>query len=124
MDPLDEYMASIDSDITRQEAPSSSDAATHTPATHPPASIHDAATTRFKNAASHHQAPSPVQLAIAAKVAASPFCDVMRKRRFGCLRFGADVDRDGNINQEGGENDDMESFCLRLLLEHSAEFLR
>lgn len=69
-----------------------------------------------------------VELAIAEKVSASPFCDVLRDRP-GHRTVGSGVvdstatDSSDQQNDNGAAGEVTEA-CLRLLVDHPAEFLR
>lgn len=128
IDPLDAYMDSIAGEITQQavEVPSPS------PPSPPP-------TSSFPQLAS----PSPAQRAIADKVSASPFCDILTsvqrgagdtswEHRTGSVAAsqpsraggsGGGGGGSGEANRPGGSGGAGEA-CLCLLLGHPAEFLR
>lgn len=113
IDPLDAYMDSIAGEITQQatEVPPS-------PPSPPPTST----------------SPSPAQRAIADKVSASPFCDVLTSTPRGAgdgweQRAGGGIADCANQPNRAGGGDggcsgDAAEACLRLLLGDPAEFLR
>lgn len=116
VDPLDAYMASIASEVAHQ-APLGIDAGAPPPT--PPAPRTATATPL--------QLPSPAQLAVAKKVAASPFCDVLLRGKGERLRAsGGGSGGDGSENNgcHGGGGGEAEQACLGLLLAQPAEFLR
>lgn len=124
IDPLDAYMASLTGEITQQapdittpSPPSSRSTSSHRRRQQPP--------------------PSTAQLAIANKVSASPFCDVLnntaasrgaRDRPGHRMGSGvADSDAAGSSDQHNGAataDGEATEACLRLLLDQPAEFLR
>lgn len=115
IDPLDAYMDSIAGEVTQQ--------ATETPS--PPSP---------QPASSHRQlgSPSPAQRAIADKVSASPFCNVLTSipREAGDgweHRPGSGTaDCASQPNGDGGRSGagEASAACLRLLLADPADFLR
>jgi len=122
IDPLDAYMDSIADEATRQ-APDE-DTRLSTLLQQPPAPT------------SHPDVveSSPEQRAVARKVAASPFCNVLGGygRRGSRDRWGAPTangpgngDRDSGGGGGGGDDDgEATEACLRMLLGQPAEFLR
>lgn len=127
VDPLDAYMASIASEIAYQ-APLGTDAVVPRPI--PP-------TPRTATAV-HRQLLSPAQLALAEKVAASPFCDVLSRGKGKRLRVsgggsgsgsggsgsGGGVDVNRNEGRHGDGGGEAEQACLGLLMAQPADFLR
>lgn len=116
IDPLDSYMASIASEVTHQ-------APLGTVANAPPQP-------RSTPTASPLQLPSLAQLAVAKKVAVSPFCDVLLRGKGERLRSsgggsGSGVDANLNgVRHSSGGGGEAEQACLGLLLAQPAEFLR
>lgn len=125
VDPLDAYMASIASEVAHQ-APLGTDAV----APHPTPPTPRTAT------ALPRQLPSPAQLAVAKKVAASPFCDILSRGKGERLRVsggggsssgGGSADGVGANRNDGRHGDgggEAEQACLGLLMAQPAEFLR
>lgn len=109
LDPLDAFMASIDSDIVQQAALG------HTREKKQPCS------TRIVASSPGDAVPAPAQLAAASKVAHSPFFDLLQPRRVDIMDDGSNSygRREGsNRITEAGEA------SLRLLQSQPAQFLR
>lgn len=115
IDPLDAYMASLADEVT-QQAPD-----TITTPSPPPSR-----STLFHR---QQQPPSMAQVEIAEKVSGSRFCDVLRDRpghpmmSSGVTDSAAAVNRDRNNGAATAAGEATEA-CLRLLVDHPAEFLR
>lgn len=109
MDPLDAFMASIDSDIVQQATPGDIREKKH------PCS------TRIVASSPGDTLPAPAQLATASKVAHSPFFDLLQRRR-------VDTMGDGSNSYDRGEGSnritEAREASLRLLQSQPAEFLR
>lgn len=160
-DPLDAYMRSIEGEVVQQQASTSTSTATGdivNPHVQPQRSTLATATSLLplglveehsngRAAVFQQRQPSPsaAQLAVARKVAASRFCDVLTERRRGIGAPQAQPHReendDANSNDEvdGRKHDDsdrvesaggaavtgeVQDVCLSLLLAQPAEFLR
>lgn len=123
-DPLDAYMASIASEITHQAPIEGGDIA-QSPGAPPTATIAaHVPLLPYEGAPFVHPRPSSAaQLAIAQKVASSPFCDVLR-RGGGRIRGGSIVDAEDHDSQGGSGSNEAREACLALLLDQPADFLR
>lgn len=122
IDPLDAYMASLADEITQQAPDTTTTAAATTPFSPPSRST--------SSQRQQHTPPSTIQLEIAEKVSASPFCDVLRDRP-GHRTMGSGVavsTGTGSSDQHNGAapaaTGEATEACLRLLVNHPAEFLR
>lgn len=109
VDPLDAFMASIDSDIIQQATLGD------TREKKPPCS------TRIVASSPGDTVPAPAQLAAASKVAGSPFFDLLQRRRVDIADDGSD-----SYGRHEGSNRITEAreASLRLLQSQPAEFLR
>lgn len=123
-DPLDAFMASLDSEIVKQASIGGEDIhdRTNKISFFSSCAVTSTETSSTSNGAVQQivgKGPSATQLAIAKKVAASPHCDVLgrggRSRQRWCT----------NANPKD-EDDvlEMEESCLKLLRAYPADFLR
>ena len=111
IDPLDAFMASIDSEIMQQVAAAR---------VSPPSSTGTVAPAPSTPPLSNGKLSSPAQVEVANKVATSPFYDMLQRRR------SESIVQNGEWNSHfGGVGiTDASEACLRLLQSHPSEFLR
>ncbi len=111
IDPLDAYMDSIADDVTRQAPDEDTPLSAMLPQPPAPTAHPDCLES------------SPAQLAVARKVAASPFCDVLRGR-WGHPTANGVAENGDRASGGGGGAEAATEACLRMLLGHPGEFLR
>lgn len=123
VDPLDAYMASIASQVDQQRS-WKKDVNDKSAGEGMTAATVDATTAPL--ASRHRQQPCLAQLDIMRKVAASPFCDVLKRTRGGfsasSSNSGTDPMENGNLRED--RRTEGERKCLAMLLEEPADFLR
>lgn len=120
-DPLDAYMASLDSEIVKQVTLASN---INIRVDHiSPHSMHLLPTRSASKTDGLRENPRQLatenQISIAKKVIESPYCDVLGKESRSRQRFYAGTEKGAGV-----DNRKAEESCLRLIMAEPAEFLR
>lgn len=120
-DPLDAYMASLDSEIVKQATLASN---VNIRVDHiSPHSMHLLPTRSASKSDGPRENPrqnaTENQVSIAKKVMESPYCDVLGKENRSRQRFYTGTEQGADV-----DNRKAEESCLRLIMAEPAEFLR